>query len=130
MAKSELSEEPISSLVSELGEDMRQLARDELALVKAELKRSARRGLRVAVAGVVAGVGLSLFCVFALVTLVEWIPNHTLVAGLVAAAGLVLLVVGAALIWSNRHLWPFTDSKQSLIEDLEWARLQSKRAHR
>ena len=130
MAKSELSEEPISSLVSEPGEDMRQLARDELALVKAELKRSARRGLRVAVAGVVAGVGLSLFCVFALVTLVEWIPNHTLVAGLVAAAGLVLLVVGAALIWSNRHLWPFTDSKQSLIEDLEWARLQSKRAHR
>ncbi len=130
MAKSELSEEPISSLVSELGEDMRQLARDELALVKAELKRSARRGLRVAVAGVVAGVGLSLFCVFALVTLVEWIPNHTLVAGLVAVAGLVLLVVGAALIWSNRHLWPFTDSKQSLIEDLEWARLQSKRAHR
>jgi hypothetical protein len=130
MAKPELSEEPISQLVSELGEDMRQLVADELTLVKAELKRSARRGIRVAAAGVVAGVGLSLFCIFALITLVEWIPNHTLVAGLVAVAGLVLLVVGAALIWSNRHLWPFTDSKQSLIEDLEWARLQSKRAHR
>ncbi|MHB1576306.1 MAG: phage holin family protein [Candidatus Dormibacteria bacterium] len=130
MANSDLSEEPISRLVGELGDDIRQLAADELALVKAELKRSARRGLRVAIAGVVAGVGLSLFCIFALITLVEWIPNHTLVAGLVAAVGLVLLVVGAAWIWSNRHLWPFTDSKQSLIEDLEWARLQSKRAHR
>ena len=130
MANSDLSEEPISRLVGELGDDISQLAADELALVKAELKRSARRGLRVAIAGVVAGVGLSLFCIFALITLVEWIPNHTLVAGLVAAVGLVLLVVGAAWIWSNRHLWPFTDSKQSLIEDLEWARLQSKRAHR
>jgi uncharacterized membrane protein YqjE len=130
MARSDPAEEPISRLVSEFSDEMRQLAADELALAKAELKRSARRGIRVAVAGALAMVGLSVFCIFALITLVEWIPNHTLVAGIVALAGLVLLGAGAAAVWSNRHLWPFTDSKQSLIEDLEWARLQSKRAHR
>ncbi|MHB1500954.1 MAG: phage holin family protein [Candidatus Dormibacteria bacterium] len=130
MVRSDPSEEPVAQLVHELGDDVRQLAADELALVKAELKRSARRGLRVAIAAVVAGIGFSLFGIFALVTLVEWIPNHTLAAAMVAVAGLVLLLAGAAMVWANRHLWPFTDSKQSLIEDLEWARRQSKRAHR
>ncbi|MDA8333012.1 MAG: phage holin family protein [Candidatus Dormibacteraeota bacterium] len=124
------SDEPISQLVQQLGDDLRQLVADEVALAKAELKHTARRGIRVAAGGAVAGVGLGLFAMFALVTLVEWLPNHTLVAGIVALVGLAMLIGGAMVVWANRHLWPFTASKQSLSEDLEWARQQTKRAHR
>lgn len=120
----------MSQLVHSLGDELRQLVVDELSLGKAELKQSAWRGLRLAIAGVVAGVGLSLFLIFALVLIVEWIPNHVLAAAIVALIGLLLLVAGGIVVWSNRHLWPFSASKDSLTEDLEWVRRQSKRAHR
>jgi hypothetical protein len=130
MSEPDSAEEPVAQLVHQLGDDLRQLVADELALAKAEVKLSARRGIRVAAGGAVAGVGLGLFAMFALVTLVEWLPNHTLVAGIVALVGLAMLIAGAMVVWANRHLWPFTASKQSLSEDLEWARQQTKRAHR
>ncbi|MHB8331651.1 MAG: phage holin family protein, partial [Candidatus Dormibacteria bacterium] len=97
---------------------------------KAEIKQSARRGLRVVLAGAVAALGAMLLLIFGLVTLVEWIPNHTLVAGILGIVGIALLAVGGGVVWSNRHLWPFTASQQSLQEDLEWARRLSRRAHR
>ncbi len=78
----------------------------------------------------VALLGAGILLIFGLVVLVEWIPNHTLVAGIVALAGLLLLLVAAAVVWANRQLVPFRHSKQSLKEDLEWARRLSKRAHR
>ncbi|MHB8393492.1 MAG: phage holin family protein [Candidatus Dormibacteria bacterium] len=130
MGSPDVSDEPVSQLVHNLGDELRQLVVDELALAKAELKQSARRGLRVAIAGAVAGVGLSLFLIFALVMVVEWIPNHVLAAAIVALIGLALLAAGGMVVWSNRHLWPFSASKRSLTEDLEWVRHQSKRAHR
>lgn len=130
MGSPEVSDEPVSQLVHNLGDELRQLVVDELALAKAELKQSARRGLRVAIAGAVAGIGLSLFLIFALVMVVEWIPNHVLAAAIVALIGLALLAAGGMVVWSNRHLWPFSASKRSLTEDLEWVRHQSKRAHR
>jgi len=130
MGSPEVSDEPVSQLVHNLGDELRQLVVDELALAKAELKQSARRGLRVAIAGAVAGIGLSLFLIFALVMVVEWIPNHVLAAAIVALIGLALLAAGGMVVWSNRHLWPFSASKRSLSEDVEWVRHQSKRAHR
>ncbi len=114
-------------LVQGLSNDVRQLVTDEVALAKAELKAAMWRGLRVALGAVVAVLGASLFVFFALLTLVEWQPNHTLVAGLVGLAGLVLILGGAAVIWANRRLWPFRETKASLEEDLEWARRLSKR---
>lgn len=127
MVSPEAPEQTVVELVHGLTDDVRQLVTDEVALAKAELKAAVRRGIRVAVGAVVAMLGASLFLLFALVTLVEWQPNHTLVAGVVGLAGLVLLLLGAVVIWLNRRLWPFKEIKASLEEDLKWARRLSKR---
>ena len=130
MARKDLAEDSVPRLVQDLGGDLRQLVAAEVDLAKAEIKQSVRRGLRVVIAGAVAALGAGLLLIFGLVTLVEWIPNHTLVAGILGIIGIALLAVGGGVVWSNRHLWPFTASKQSLQEDLEWARQLSRRAHR
>ncbi len=115
-------------LVHGLSDDVRQLVNDEIALAKAEIGAAARRGLRVAIGALVAMLGVGVLLIFALVVLVEWIPNHTFVAGMVGLAGLILVLVGGLLVWANRHLWPFKETKASLEEDLEWARRLSRRA--
>jgi uncharacterized membrane protein YqjE len=130
MVKPELSGESVPHLIHELGGDLRQLVADEVGLAKAEIKESIHHAIRAAIAAVVALLGAGILLIFGLVVLVEWIPNHTLVAGIVALAGLLLLLVAAAVVWANRQLVPFRHSKQSLKEDLEWARRLSKRAHR
>ncbi|MHB8325463.1 MAG: phage holin family protein [Candidatus Dormibacteria bacterium] len=130
MASKDLVDQTVPQLVQDLGGDLRQLVAAEVELAKAEIKQSARRGLRVVLAGAVAALGAMLLLIFGLVTLVEWIPNHTLVAGILGIVGIALLAVGGGVVWSNRHLWPFTASQQSLQEDLEWARRLSRRAHR
>ncbi|MHB1526553.1 MAG: phage holin family protein [Candidatus Dormibacteria bacterium] len=130
MASKDLVDQTVPQLVQDLGGDLRQLVAAEVELAKAELKQSARRGLRAVLAGAVAALGALLLLIFGLVTLVEWIPNHTLVAGILGIVGIALLAVGGGVVWSNRHLWPFTASQQSLQEDLEWARRLSRRAHR
>ncbi|MGA7173860.1 MAG: phage holin family protein [Candidatus Dormiibacterota bacterium] len=128
MVSREVPEQTVVELVHGLTDDVRQLVTDEVALAKAELKGAVWRLVRIAIGAVVALLGAGLFLIFALVTLVEWQPNHTLVAGVVGAAGLALLLLGAAVIWANRRLWPFKATKASLEEDLEWARRLSKRA--
>jgi hypothetical protein len=127
MVSPEAPEQTVVELVHGLTDDVRQLVTDEVALAKAELKAAIRRGIWVAVGALVAMLGASVLLIFALVTLVEWRPNHTLVAGIVALAGLALLLLGAVVVWANRHLWPFKETKASLEEDLEWARRLSKR---
>ncbi|HVB53695.1 MAG TPA: phage holin family protein [Candidatus Acidoferrales bacterium] len=127
MVSPEAPEQTVVELVHGLTDDVRQLVTDEVALAKAELKAAVRRGIRVALGAVVAMLGASLFLIFALATLVEWQPNHTLVAGVIGLVGLALLLVGAVVIWANRRLWPFKATKASLEEDLEWARRLSKR---
>ena len=115
-------------LVHGLTDDVRQLVTDEIALAKSELKAAAHRGIRVAIGALVAMLGAGVLLIFAFVTLVEWLPNHTFVAGLVGLAGLVLVLLGGLLVWANRHLWPFRQTRASLEEDLEWARRLSRRA--
>lgn len=127
MPSPEAPQETVAELVQGLTGDLRQLVTDEVALAKAEVKAAVRRSIRVALGAVLALLGAGLMLIFALVTLVEWRPNHTLVAGLVALAGLALLLLGSAVIWANRHLWPFKETKSSLEEDLEWARRLTKR---
>lgn len=127
MVSPEAPEQSVGELVHDLTDDVRQLVTDEVALAKSELKAAVRRGIRVAVGAVVVTLGAGLFLIFALVTLVEWQPNHTLVAGVVGMGGIALLLLGTALIWANRRLWPFRETKASLEEDLEWARRLSKR---
>jgi uncharacterized membrane protein YqjE len=128
MSGPDAPEQTVVELVHGLTDDVRQLVTDEIALAKAELKAAARRGIRVAIGALVAMLGAGILLIFALVTLVEWLPNHTFVAGLVGLAGLVLVLLGGLLVWANRHLWPFTETKASLEEDLEWARRLSRRA--
>lgn len=120
----------MAELVQGLTQDLRQLVSDEVALAKAEAGETLRRALRALVGAALAMLGAALMLGFALVTLVEWIPNHTLVAGLVAAAGLLMVLGGAALIVANRRLIPFVMTRRSVKEDLEWARQQSRRTHR
>lgn len=127
MASPEAPEQTVTELVHGLTSDVRQLVSDEVALAKAELKAAFRRAIRVALGAVAALLGLGVLLIFALVTLVEWQPNHTLVAGIVALAGLLLLFLGGIVIWINRRLWPFKETRASLEEDLQWARRLSKR---
>ncbi|MGC1405331.1 MAG: phage holin family protein [Candidatus Dormiibacterota bacterium] len=128
MPSPEAPERTVVELVHGLTDDVRQLVNDEIALAKAEIGAAARRGLRVAIGALVAMLGVGVLLIFALVVLVEWIPNHTFVAGMVGLAGLILVLVGGLLVWVNRHLWPFKETKASLEEDLEWARRLSRRA--
>ena len=130
MVKPERSGESVPELIQELGGDLRQLVVDEVGLAKAEIKESIRHLIRVAIAAVVALLGAGILLIFGLVVLVEWLPNHTLIAGIVALVGLLLVGLGAAEGWRHRHLLPFRDSRKRLEEDLEWARRLSKRAHR
>lgn len=127
MPSPEAPERTVVELVHGLSDDVRQLVNDEIALAKAEIGAAARRGLRVAIGALVAMLGVGVLLIFALVVLVEWIPNHTFVAGMVGLAGLILVLVGGLLVWANRHLWPFKETKASLEEDLEWARRLSRR---
>jgi uncharacterized membrane protein YqjE len=117
-------------MVHGLTEEVHQLVADEVNLAKAELKAAARRGARAAVGAALGLLGAGVFLVFALVTLVEWPPNHTLVAAVVALAGVALLLLGTGVVWANRRLWPFSETKASLEEDLQWARRQNKRVRR
>lgn len=115
-------------MVRGLTGDVRQLVSDEVALAKAELGSTARRGAWAAGGVLLALLGAGIFLIFALVTLVEWLPNHTLVAALIAVVGLLLVLVGGATVWAHRRLWPFGKTKASLQEDLDWARRLSKRS--
>lgn len=128
MPSPEAPEQTVVELVHGLTDDVRQLVTDEIALAKTELRAAARRGVRVAIGALVVLLGAGILLIFALVTLVEWLPNHTFVAGLVGLAGLVLVLLGGLLVWANRHLWPFKETRASLEEDLEWARRLSRRA--
>lgn len=130
MVKPELSSESVPHLIHELGGDLRQLVSDEVDLAKAEIRESIHHAVRAAIAAAFALLGAGILLIFGLVVLVEWIPNHTLVAAIVALAGLLLLLVAAAVVWANRQLVPFRHSKRSLKEDLEWARRLSKLARR
>ncbi len=120
------TEPTVAELVGEITDEVRGLVAAEVALAKAELKVTMWRGIRAAVAAMVALLGGALLLIFGLVTLVEWLPNHTLVAGLVGLAGMVLIAAGGLVIFLNRKLLPFKETKLSLEEDLEWARRLSR----
>ena len=92
MPSPEAPEQTVVELVHGLTDDVRQLVTDEIALAKSELKAAAHRGIRVAIGALVAMLGAGVLLIFAFVTLVEWLPNHTFVAGLVGLAGLVLVL--------------------------------------
>jgi uncharacterized membrane protein YqjE len=128
MPSPEAPERTVVELVHGLTDDVRQLVNDEIALAKAEIGAAARRGIRVAIGALVAMLGVGILLIFALVTLVEWLPDHTFVAGMVGLAGLVLVLLGGLLVWVNRHVWLFKETKAGLEEDLEWARRLSRRA--
>ncbi|MGH7640904.1 MAG: phage holin family protein [Candidatus Dormibacteria bacterium] len=126
MISPKTTEPTVAELVGEITDEVRGLVAAEVALAKAELKVTMWRGIRAAVAAMVALLGGALLLIFGLVTLVEWLPNHTLVAGLVGLAGMVLIAAGGLVIFLNRKLLPFKETKLSLEEDLEWARRLSR----
>ena len=121
MASSPSAEESVSELVESLTRDLRQLVTDELQLAKSEAKDTLRRGLRALIGLALAILGLSLMVPFALVTLV---------AGLIAAVGLLMVGAGGAVVFANRRLIPLVLTRKTVQEDLEWARLQTRRTHR
>ncbi len=130
MAQTEAPQESVRELVRGLSTEVRELVDAEVALAKAELLATLRRAAWAAGGALLALLGLGIFLLFAVITLVEWLPNHTLVAAMVALAGLILVLAGGLAIWTHRRLSPLNTIKSSLQEDLEWARRQTKRIKR
>ncbi|HUY60517.1 MAG TPA: phage holin family protein [Candidatus Dormibacteraeota bacterium] len=123
-------EDSLRGLVQQLSEEAGQLVRDEVALAKAEVWETVRQAIWLLVGIGVAVIGILYLIVFGLGIVVEWLPNHTLVTGVIAAASLLVIAVGAGIILAHRRIRLLARTRASLREDIEWARAQSKRGRR
>ncbi len=123
-------EDSLRGLVQQLSEEAGQLVRDEVALAKAEVWETVRRAIWLLVGIGIAAVGVLYLVVFGLGIVVEWLPNHTLVTGVIAAASLLVIAIGAGVALAHRHIQVLARTRASLREDIEWARAQSKRGRR
>jgi uncharacterized membrane protein YqjE len=108
-------------------EDTVRLVQQEIQLAKIELREMLSTNIR-AIA-LLAGVGLCalLFVVMLLVALVEWIPNHTLAALIVAA---VFVILGIILFFTGKGMLRIgapPKTMTTLKEDAEWAKQVLKR---
>jgi uncharacterized membrane protein YqjE len=114
-------------LVAETGRKASLLLRKELELAKAELRADVRSEIKMAsglgAAGVCALIGLEML----LVALALGLMESGVLPGWAAAlviAGAVLVIGAAAGLWgwAKRVRRPLETSRQSLKEDVRWAR--------
>ncbi|MFD3695170.1 phage holin family protein [Streptomyces sp. NPDC058646] len=121
------AEPSIGDLISEIGQDVSQLVRDEIELAKAEIKQeSAKAGKAV---GMLGGAGYaghvvllfgSLTVVFALANVMDPAWAALIVTALWAAVGAVLYVAGRKRL-RTVNLKP-EQTVETLKEDARWAR--------
>lgn len=129
-AKTPPGDASLGQLISEATHDMSELVRKEVQLAKVELREeattAARAGAKVGAAGLAAYLAL-LLTAFALAWgLAEFIPAgfaFLIVAIVFAAVGAVLYSDGRKQLKKMR---PLPETKQSLKEDAEWAKAQTK----
>jgi uncharacterized membrane protein YqjE len=114
-------------LVGAIGNQLLEIARIEVELLRAELASDARSGLRalvgLAVAAVAALAGLNLLLVAIVLALATIIPGWlaaAVVAAVVLGAGAVAGYVG----WRQRPRSPLPLTRKSLKEDWEWLKAQ------
>lgn len=122
------ADESLRGIVDALADEAGALLRAEVRLARAELLATLRRAAWLLAGAVVALVGFGYLVGFGLAILIAWRGNHTLVAGIVAGAFLLVALAGAAVAVGHRHLAPLALTRASLREDVEWARAQTKRA--
>ncbi len=122
------AEESLRGIVDALADDAEGLLRAELRLARAEIVDTVRRAAWLLAGAALAVIGLAYAVGFGLVVLIVWRGNHTLVAGIVAGAWLLVVLVGTAVAWRYRHLSPLALTRASLREDIEWAKAQTRRA--
>lgn len=112
-------------LLRQMKEDAADLFRLEIQLAKAETRQDIARELDlargVAVAAICGVLGANMLIVAAVLA---WAPNFAALASLIV--GVVLLIIGAvaAFIGMLQAKEPLTMTRDSLKEDIEWAKEQ------
>ncbi len=108
MATEDSNDRPLSELIADLSADMKAVARDQVALARAELgtvaKLAARDAALIALGGVVALIGFGMLCVAAVVALEPLIAP--LWARLLIMAGVYLAgggLVASAYVSKLQH---------------------------
>lgn len=116
----------ISGTISTLVADVEQLVRLEVALAKEEIKGLVKRNA--AAVGMLVGalVGLLFAFIMFQVWLVELIPHHAIVAGVITAFWLLLAVMLVLIGKARLKIEPPRATIQSLKDDLEWVKQQIK----
>lgn len=119
---------PTADLLHLITDDAKDLVQLEVELAKAEAKADLNSEMDLAKGAVIAAVctimGLNMLIIAAVFALA---PQYAWVAALVV--GIVLLAVAAlaAMVgWSRAEKSPLGNTRESLKEDLEWARKQIK----
>ena len=114
-------------LVSEIGSQLIQLAQTEVDLARAELASDARAGRRaligLGVAAVAALAGVVLLLVAAALALVPFMPGW-LAALIVAGVAFGTSVTVGSLGWRQRPRTPLALTRKSLKESWEWLKDQ------
>jgi uncharacterized membrane protein YqjE len=102
-----------------------QLVTKEIELARAELRADIEAEIAsvkmIAVAAVGALLGVNLLLVAAVFALALWIPGWLAALGLAAVLLLVSLVVGL-VGWRRRVSAPLAVTRQTVKEDLQWAK--------
>lgn len=119
------SDVPTGELIERVVSKVTMLARKEVELAKAELKKDLRAEAAVAkglgVAGVCALVTVNLLAVAVALFLSRWMPAWG--AAVVVAA--VVMAIGAIvgwLGWRRRVTNPLQETRRTLEEDVKWAK--------
>ena len=121
-------EASLGELVSELTSELGTLMRQEVELAKTEVRdevsRAGQAAAMVAVAGVAAVLALAFFS-----AALAWLLDHVMDVALAFAIVGVLWVIAAAVLAAGGRrrmadLKALPETKQSIKEDVEWARAQ------
>jgi len=108
-------------------DDAVKLVQQEIELAKIELREMMTANLMAVGLIAAAALFVFLFVLMLLIALIEWIPNHTLAALVMAAVFLVAAVVLALVGRSLLKFGPPPKTMTTLKEDAEWAKTVLKR---
>lgn len=117
---------PTGKLLQQIGDDARSLVQMEVELAKAEAKVDLDAELDLAkgaVVGAVCGIlGLNMLLIAAVFALA---PELAWLVALVVGVVLLAVATGAALLgWKRAERNPLHTTRQTLMEDVEWAKRQ------
>ena len=107
--------------------DGSRLIQQEIGLAKQELSESLRAVLAAAIAGVIVILAVLGFFVMAIVTIVVAVGTHWLAALGFTALFLVIALGSAWFAFTRvRRVSPLTKTRETIQEDIQWAKQQLK----